>query len=70
MHAKMVNGCSISISCMHADGDVCLYVFFFFFSFPSQIFHSDTILMQGVFINPAFIEPFGLTLIEVLTLYI
>lgn len=22
--------------------------------------------MQGVFINPAFIEPFGLTLIEVL----
>ena len=57
MHAKMVNGCCVSISCMHADGDVCLYVFFFFF-------------LQGVFINPAFIEPFGLTLIEVLTLYI
>ena len=26
--------------------------------------------MQGVFINPAFIEPFGLTLIEVLFLII
>jgi hypothetical protein len=39
-----------------------MFICFFF----CQIFHSDSILMQGVFINPAFIEPFGLTLIEVL----
>lgn len=54
----------LSLSCMHTDGDVYLYGFF------CQIFHSDSFLMQGVFINPAFIEPFGLTLIEVLILYL
>lgn len=35
----------------------------------SSHFHSDPILLQGVFINPAFIEPFGLTLLEVLISY-
>lgn len=35
----------------------------------SSHFHSDPILLQGVFINPAFIEPFGLTLLEVLVSY-
>jgi hypothetical protein len=30
------------------------------------IFHSYPISVQGVFVNPAFIEPFGLTLIEVI----
>lgn len=38
----------------------------FFFCFLLNISFLSFSFWQGVFINPAFIEPFGLTLIEVL----